>query len=184
MTKRRVILTASTFALATVITIAITRNRTPKQFVNESFRASSAGIWSNHKTIHRWLTEYAMENDGTFPDLPGTAEANFRAVIPAVEGPDTSLYADPPGYATAYIAGLDGSDNGQQPLLITALIPTLAWLTGQSAAPLDPGKAGPVFITSLSGSVIVGYTVSDKPLVGGPDRPSAAQVRFSASFQF
>ena len=154
--------------------------------------ATAVVIMRHQRLIHQMLTEWASRHDGKFPDLPGPAEATFRAVLPAGQVAESADLVSPPGYSTAYIAGLDAAADGNTPLLITAPTTTLAFLTGQTSVVPDPQNQDPIIIARINGGATqwtaAQWTAAQwtaaplQPIVGGPGAPSRQQVRLSGNF--
>lgn len=149
--------------------------------------ATAAVIMRHQRLIQQMLTEWASHHEGKFPDMPGPAEATFRAVLPPGQPAESADLVSPPGYSTAYIAGLDAAADGNTPLLVTAPTETLAFLTGQTSVVPDPQNQDPIIITRIKGGATqwtaARWTAAPlQPIVGGPGEPSRQQVRFAGNF--
>ncbi|MDB6071787.1 MAG: hypothetical protein JWL81_2958 [Verrucomicrobiales bacterium] len=145
---------------------------------DESRHFSTAVVIMRHqRLIHQMLTEWASRHDGKFPDIAGPAEATFNAVLPAGQFAKSAYLVSPPGSSTAYIAGLDDAADANTPILVTALTPTLAFLTGQTSTVPDPKNQGAIIITRIHGGAAQWTAAPLQPIVGGPGAPSISQVR-------
>ena len=153
----------------------------PKSSDLKDARSDLARRMKGMHSIHTLLNAWAADNDQTFPNFPGDANANFRALFQAGLTTDESIFGIPndgwcdagkpdgnigqaPEFANAlepgevsyaYVTGYDGSSATKSPLIIAGGGPTaLGWITGVSGKPVVVYR-GPVVVVTVGGATRV-----------------------------